>query len=51
MIDFVSINFFFFFLLNSRLKKILETSNDATTVSVAAYDIGEFSRAHPRGRT
>jgi V-type H+-transporting ATPase subunit H len=53
IVDFLDLNVLCFcvFSTNSRLKKILESSNDATTVSVAAYDVGEFSRAHPRGRT
>jgi len=34
-----------------RLKKLIETSEDPVTKSVACFDIGEFARIHPRGRT
>jgi len=32
------------------LQRILQTSTDPTTLSIAAFDIGEFARFHPRGR-
>jgi V-type H+-transporting ATPase subunit H len=37
--------------VRSRLKKILESGAESTTISVACFDIGEFARVHPRGRT
>jgi len=36
--------------LLQKLKNILTTSTDPIVLSVAAFDIGEFARLHPRGR-
>jgi len=33
------------------LKDLLTTSGDALVLSVACFDVGEFARFHPRGRT
>ena len=34
-----------------RLGELLDVSADSTTVAVACYDLGEFIRHHPDGRT
>jgi len=33
-----------------KLKNLLNTSTDPVVLSVAAFDVGEFARLHPRGR-
>lgn len=35
----------------SRLRELVRTSKDKQVLSVACYDLGEFVRFHPRGRT
>lgn len=34
-----------------RLRDLIDTSDDITTLAVACFDVGEFARHHLHGRT